>query len=104
MPCQSGLALGFRSEVAVTVGGKVVAAAAMLYRTTVALLKEWQRRNADLQELARLNDRDLRDMGLTRYDIPYLPAFMRAQEVEFPDLGESPMRGVSPKVFSIRRR
>ena len=38
------------------------------FQNLVALLREWQRRAHGRAELAELGDRELRDIGLTRYD------------------------------------
>ena len=38
------------------------------FQDIVALFKEWRRRAHGRTELAALSDRELRDIGLTRYD------------------------------------
>lgn len=38
------------------------------FENFVALFKEWRRRMRGREELATLDDRELRDIGLTRYD------------------------------------
>lgn len=38
------------------------------FQTLVALYKEWQRRAHGRAELAALTDRELRDIGVTRFD------------------------------------
>ena len=39
-----------------------------MFGNFVALLKEWQRRAHGRAELAALDDRELRDIGVTRYE------------------------------------
>jgi uncharacterized protein YjiS (DUF1127 family) len=36
----------------------------------IRFLREWRRYNQSLSELARLGDRDLADIGISRSDIP----------------------------------
>lgn len=36
----------------------------------IRFLREWRRYNQSLNELARLGDRDLADIGISRSDIP----------------------------------
>jgi uncharacterized protein YjiS (DUF1127 family) len=38
--------------------------------TLLRFLQSWKRYNASLNELSRLGDRELADIGLTRSDIP----------------------------------
>jgi len=45
--------------------GKVTAMLLSIYR----FLRSWKRYNATLRELARLNDRELADIGISRSDI-----------------------------------
>ncbi len=45
-----------------------VLVAQVLVAKVLAALKEWRRRAQGRRELAALNDRCLRDIGLTRYD------------------------------------
>jgi uncharacterized protein YjiS (DUF1127 family) len=40
--------------------------------TLLAVLREWRRRRRNRRELAALDDRTLRDIGLSRGDIDYL--------------------------------
>ena len=41
-------------------------------RHVVAILREWRRRSRERAELAALDDRTLRDIGLTRADAEFL--------------------------------
>lgn len=36
----------------------------------VRLIREWKRNNRSLNELSRLSDRELADIGISRSDIP----------------------------------
>jgi len=40
-------------------------------RRVLALFHIWRQRSHDRQELAQLDERSLRDVGLTRYDVLY---------------------------------
>jgi uncharacterized protein YjiS (DUF1127 family) len=46
-------------------------------RLAVSTLADWQRRQTVLQEMAMLSDRELADIGLSRFDLPRVfdPAF-----------------------------
>jgi len=41
-------------------------------RHVVAILREWRRRSRERAELAALDDRSLKDIGLTRADVEFL--------------------------------
>ena len=47
-------------------------AASNIVSRVLAILREWRRRAYDRAELARLDDRMLRDIGLTRADAEFL--------------------------------
>jgi uncharacterized protein YjiS (DUF1127 family) len=40
-----------------------------LLARTIALLRLWRRRMRESQELEALSDRELRDLGVTRYEV-----------------------------------
>ena len=42
----------------------------MLISRFIRLLRTWWRYNESVRELARLNDRELADIGITRSEIP----------------------------------
>lgn len=42
---------------------------AAFLRAAMTLFHDWRRRRREREELARLDDRALRDMGLSRYDV-----------------------------------
>jgi uncharacterized protein YjiS (DUF1127 family) len=42
----------------------------MILSHVVSFLRRWRRYNASLAELGRLGDRELRDIGLSRSEIP----------------------------------
>jgi uncharacterized protein YjiS (DUF1127 family) len=42
----------------------------MLLSNIVRLLRSWRRYNSSLNELYRMDDRDLADIGISRSDIP----------------------------------
>jgi len=42
----------------------------MILMSIANLLRAWRRYNASLQELNRLDDRELADIGISRSDIP----------------------------------
>ena len=41
-----------------------------MFATLVHLIREWKRNNRSLNELSRLSDRELADIGISRCDIP----------------------------------
>ena len=42
----------------------------MILSRFIRLIRTWWRYNESVRELARLNDRELADIGITRSDIP----------------------------------
>ena len=44
----------------------------MILSRFIRLLRTWWRYNESVRELARLNDRELADIGISRSDIPRL--------------------------------
>ncbi|MFN3656228.1 MAG: DUF1127 domain-containing protein [Pseudolabrys sp.] len=43
-----------------------------MFAAIVRFIQEWKRYNRSLNELSRLGDRELADLGITRSDIPRL--------------------------------
>ena len=41
-----------------------------MFASLVRLIREWKRYNRSLNELSRLGDRELADIGISRSDIP----------------------------------
>lgn len=66
-PLDAGLA-----ELGVTGRGAAFDAIRRSARRLMALLRRWRRRRRDRRELARLDERTLKDIGLTRADAEFL--------------------------------
>jgi len=64
----AGFASGLRRGAAVRDGWRAA------WRRLVAIRREWRRRSRERAELARLDDRALLDIGLTRADAEFLAA------------------------------